>query len=517
VSTLQKYTPFLASALLMCGVLFIIYPHYQYYIDPDGTAYLTISQRYANGDFAKAINGYWSPWSCWLTALLIKTGLGAMPASVVINAIGAAGVLFITQSFLLHFDIAKNLQWLLNITLALFMCYAVFWQSFDDLWEVFFLLCALRIMIADDFKSNPGLWIICGVVGTLSYFAKAYSFPFFILNMVVCSYFIVEKNKTQWLKISFTTIGVMILCSMPWIWLLHNKYGIWTTSTSGTLNTSWYLVGHPYWKDGIDLLLPPPYPDSPYYWEDPWYVNGVTPHFWSSWHLLGLQMLRIGYNFLKLLGSMAEVSVLFPIVVLFVARFIFTTYKNREIAHLSKFIFVLSFLLFPLGYLPVNFGPARYIWYMMPMSMIAGILFVIIHLNSNKKIARAVPYLFALTYLVYPAWQMIKMYDEGKREYETAQLLKQNKIQGSFTSNAKPGLQTQQIVRLAYFSGNTYYASPKADPPQTEIVKEIKCCSVNYYFLYGSSTDNSFLDENGKPFPELHIQGIKDMKIFKVN
>ncbi len=73
MSTLQKYSPFPVSALLMSVVLWLIYPHYQYYIDPDGTAYLTIAQRYANGDYAQAINGYWSPWACWLTALLYHT------------------------------------------------------------------------------------------------------------------------------------------------------------------------------------------------------------------------------------------------------------------------------------------------------------------------------------------------------------------------------------------------------------------------------------------------------------
>ena len=129
MSTFQKYAPFFASALLMCIVLFFIYPHYQYYIDPDGTAYLTISQRYANGDYARAINGYWSPWSCWLTALLIKGGLAAIPASVVINALGATGFLFISQSFFLKFEIVRKQQWMLNVTLALFLCFAVFHQN----------------------------------------------------------------------------------------------------------------------------------------------------------------------------------------------------------------------------------------------------------------------------------------------------------------------------------------------------------------------------------------------------
>ncbi len=90
-------------ALLMCLVLFIIYPHYQYYVDPDSTAYLTISKRYATGDFHRAINGYWSPWSCWLTAGLIKPGLAAIPAGVIINSIGALGFLYISQSFFCSF------------------------------------------------------------------------------------------------------------------------------------------------------------------------------------------------------------------------------------------------------------------------------------------------------------------------------------------------------------------------------------------------------------------------------
>jgi hypothetical protein len=130
MGTIQKYAPFFVSALLMCIVLYLIYPHYQYYVDPDGTAYLTISQRYANGDYRKAINGYWSPWSCWLTAMLIKAGIAAIPASVIINAIGATGFLFISQSFFRVFRITRQLQWLLCITVALFLCYAVFLAVF---------------------------------------------------------------------------------------------------------------------------------------------------------------------------------------------------------------------------------------------------------------------------------------------------------------------------------------------------------------------------------------------------
>jgi hypothetical protein len=59
---------------------------------------------------------------------------------------------------------------------------------------------------------------------------------------------------------------------------------------------SWYLAGHPYWKEGISHLLPPPYQDAVYYWEDPWSVNGATPQFWSSFKMFLLQIAKAGYN-----------------------------------------------------------------------------------------------------------------------------------------------------------------------------------------------------------------------------
>ena len=509
MSTLKKYLPFFGSALLMCVVLLIIYPHYQYYIDPDGTAYLTISQRYANGDYAKAINGYWSPWACWLTALLIKGGLAAIPASVMINALGAAGFLYISQSFFLRFNLNRNIQWLLNITLALFLCFAIFYQSFDDLWECFFLLSTLRIMLAGDFKTKPALWVICGLIGTLAYFAKAYSFPFFILNTICCTYFLTKDNKLLWIKISFTAIGVMILCSLPWIWQLHNKYGIWTTSTAGTLNTSWYLVGHPYWKEGIGFLLPPAYPDSPYYWEDPWFVNGDTPHFWNSWHLFGLQLFRIGLNIWKFIVSSFQLSVFFIVVVGYAKWKLI--WKRDVVLPKDRKMLMLSLLLFTLGYVLVNFE-SRYLWYMVPLTIVIGALYLQQLQNGAGK--KYILVLFAISFLIYPAWWMVKMCDEGKNEYNITQQLKTNGIHGTFTSNAKPGLETQRIVRLAYFSGNAYYASPKPGIPQGELLKEMRHYKINYYFVLG---ENILFDAEGKPLKEIHIQGVRDIKVFKLN
>ena len=503
MNTLRSYLPFLASALLMWLVLWIVYPHYQYYVDPDGTAYLTISQRYANGDYFKAINGYWSPWSCWLTALLIKVGLQAIPASVVVNAVGAMGYLGISQSFFLRFSFERSFQWMLNVALSLFLVFAIFWQSFDDLWECFFLLAVLRMMLSEGYAKKPAMWVAAGMVGGLAYFAKSYSFPFFLLNMAVCGFFISGKNFMQWFKMCAVSVAVMVVVGAPWMYLLHEKYGIWTTSTAGQLNTSWYLVGHPHWKYGIKLLLPPAYPDSPYYWEDPWLANGETPHFWSSWHLFGLQFVRIALNLLKLLRSSFELSVFFPVVGV-IAVLSLKHRKWKPVFSEDARIIVYSFLLFPLGYVLVNFE-SRYLWYMLPLAIVIGNVLRQQFLTGRKWIPAAA----ALSLLVFPVWGMRKMHNVGEAEFRMAQELKQMGISGTFTSNATPGLESQWVERIAYFSGMHYYTIPKPTNDNKVLLEELRRYSVDYFFSLDSDSQEkaefNLVDESGKPFSSVMV------------
>lgn len=514
MTVLRKYTPFFVSTLLMCVVLFIIYPHYQYYIDPDGTSYLTISQRYANGDFLRAINSFWSPLGCWFTALLINTGIAAIPASVIVNALGAVGCLFITQSFLIRFNIAYRLQWMLNVIFALFLCYALFWQSFDDIWECFLLLSTLRIILAEEFINKPILWITCGVVGALAYFSKAYSLPFFMLNTACCTYFISKGNKIQWLKISLTAIGAMLLCSLPWIYTIHYKYGEWTPSTAGKLNMGWFLIGHPYWRNGIDLLLPPMYKNSTYYWEDPYVINGSMPHFWDSWHFVGREALRVGVNIYKLVVCMLQLSVFFPVIGIIAIRATWLKDRNKLVTGQIR-ILVISCLLLPLGFL-LTTVETRYLWYLLPPGMILGVLFI--ESIPTRKWKNLLFIIFPLSILVFPAICMKKMYNEGANDYKTAMQLDNFHIRGSFTSMASPGLETHRMIRLAYFSGNQLYTDGRLDFTQKDVLKEMRRYRVNYFFIYGDkATESTFTDELGRPFPEL-IQGrIAGLKVFLVN
>src|SRR5690606_14641915 len=146
----------------------------------------------------------WSPLTCWLTALGIKAGWEAFSAAILVNTLGALGFLGISNSFFRRFGLQQMLVWWLNAVLTVFLAAAVYVQSFADLWQCFLLLCALRLMLTDAFLNRPLLWFAYGLIGTLAYFAKAYSFPFFVLNTLCLGFFVMNArergNRGRWLQ-----------------------------------------------------------------------------------------------------------------------------------------------------------------------------------------------------------------------------------------------------------------------------------------------------------------------------
>ncbi|MBS1773661.1 MAG: hypothetical protein JST82_12445 [Bacteroidetes bacterium] len=507
LKSITTYKPIATASVLLCVIVVYIYPHLQYYIDPDATAYLTISKRYANGDYVKAVNGYWSPWSCWLTAIGIRLGLEVMQAAIIANTIGALGVLTVTLSFFKKYRVADFAQWVLLTALAIFLSYAVYYQNFDDLWECFFLLYVLRIMISHRFKHTPYLWVVAGVVGALAYFAKAYAFVFFIVSTIILVFYITrawnKKHLMQWLKICGVMIGIMLLLSFPWICMLHDKYGIWMTSTAGRLNMSWYLVGHPIWKNDIQYLLPPVYPDSPTYWEDPWYVNGATPHFWDSWNLLVRQLMKLVQNSWKFLVSSMQISVAFLLVSGYIARLLFR--KMRRQKYKVYYPVIIAFLLFPLPFFLINFEP-RYIWYMLPLSMLLGVAIMQRNKFFNKRWLLLV---FAFSYIIYPIKGIAEMWDEGKMEYELAKELREADVHGRFACKAAYGMNEYVAVqRLIYFSGDNLYLlrSDMLSIQKSNPFPELRRYGVNYIFWYHQIEEKGWhtyvmQDEPGKPLP----------------
>src|SRR5690606_10653555 len=138
---------------------------------------------------------------------------------------------------------------------------AVFKQSFADLWGFGFLLLSLRILLTKNFLRQWGLWLLSGCCGALAYLSKAYALPYFILATIICVAILIKQDKgfldkKLWLKITAVNFLILFLLSFPWVFLLYQKYELWMTATSGSLNLSWYLLGYALYMDGVSILLP---------------------------------------------------------------------------------------------------------------------------------------------------------------------------------------------------------------------------------------------------------------------
>jgi hypothetical protein len=281
---------------------------------------------------------------------------------------------------------------------------------------------------------------------------------------------------------------------------------------------SWYLVGHPYWKEGIQHLLPPVYADSPSYWEDAWIVNGTTPHFWSSPKLSLMQIVKSGYNLLKFFQAINELTAFFIIAIILAVRTL-RVGRQQVPANMQYSVLCLSFLLFPIGYFLINFE-ARYLWYMLPLA----IIIIVYALQSSaffiqlaKSMQRFVLVVFALTIVAFPALGLKKMFNAGRHEWTMAQALRKHNISGSFTTNIPYSPQTQDIVRLSYFSGNPYYNMPLPGS-KADLLKEMRRYKVKYYFhFYDTGWDTfQFTDENNLPFPEVSSDEVPGLKVFLI-
>lgn len=504
-----SYSSLFIPLLLLLAAVAALYPYYRYYIDPDAVACLSVARRYAAGDYARAVNGYWSPLSCWLTALLIKWNIAEFRAAIIVNTFAAAGFLTAAHQLFARFINKRSALLLLTGTLAGVLVYAVFKQSFADLWGCFFLLTLLLILLRDGFERKPALWVAGGFVIALAYYAKAYAFPFALLSAVIVTAFIIAHKSAfgweRWLKINIVIIIVALIACFPWFWALYRHYGQWMTGTAGSLNLSWYLVGHPHFKQGIHILLPPAYPDAVYYWEDPFLVNGVAPHFWNSISLFLLQIVRVGYNLLKFLNSANELSCFFfPIYTLALIGILFK--KWREQAGIKLILVNCCLVLFPVGYLLINFE-ARYLWYMLPGIMLLGMLIIQrLEVLLNRQGATILLIAFCCSFLTFPVWDMKTLFNEGKDEYAMAADLKQHGIDGSFASNIAYGKEMQHVVRLAYFSGNSFYYMPEAPENNMELLQELRRYQVKYYFHFHMPFDNQvdFKDEQGHSFPVVY-------------
>lgn len=515
---------FIVPGLLLCILIGLSWKYFQHYVDLDAISYLHITECYVKGDYTHAVNAFWSPMGYWVTALLVKaTGWPLFASAIICNSIPALGIVLAGQSLFHKFRSSGTERWCFGLMSAVFWTYATYYQSFTDAWQFFFLITGLLILLNKNFIHRPVQWFLIGIVAALSYYGKAYSFYFYPLMILIVTALTLKAAGKLTLKrltlISIVSIGVMMLAIAPWIYLIHEKYGIWTSSTAGKLNMSWWLVGTQEFREGVTVLVPPPYKGSLFYFEDPYLLQGRMAHFWDSPALFVKLLIRIGYNFVDWVNSANRISLCYFFVWTLSILLLFFRKPDLPDTTPRKILLVL-FLLFPLPYWLLTFNGGRYLWFTIPLVSILALDFadVLLFPRLNRALRRVFIVVFFMSFIITPVIDMKAMLKGPDSEYAMAMELKQLGISGSFACNRSYADGAASIVRLAWFSKNAWYCHTLNQFSTEEILRDAKRYDVKYYFYFydGAGWEYQLKDTEGHLLPDLTKGSIPGLKVFRI-
>ncbi len=507
----------LAAIGLFLGLLAITYPHYRYFVDPDAVAYLTMAGRAAEGAPWRLINALWSPLHPAMVALLAANGMDTLQAAQLTNALACVLILVASWSLFRRFRVARDTGLAMLLALSAFLTYACYKQLFCDLWQIALLLAYLRIISLRGFLVNKWLWILCGLVMALAAYTKVYSFYFLLLHFPLSLALLrrAQLRRRFPIRVYATAFVFQLLLLLPLVSLMHLKYGFWGLSKSGALNTSWTLKGHKSPRADIGALIPPPYPNSPYTWEDPYVTEGVLHSRFESGAMIRSQAGHIVQASLQGVEAAGQISP-FLLITLLATVAAIVLKKDTRFSSGHK-VLLLAAAIMPLGYLLLHVE-ARYIWLLLLIGMILGSVWLeaLRHWLNHRLAFGAAVWIFAASFVIWPIYDMKSLFGAGADVRTEALRLRSLGLTGTFTSNDHPS----RSGLLAYWLGSSYYTPVSETLRPEAILADMRRYKVNFYLAYGRKSDATtpqLLDEQGMPFPELARGRVPWLSVFLVN
>lgn len=491
-ATVKKYGPYI-SALIYLLLFTATVNWYQYNFDVDGVAYMTIAKRIADGDWFKSINGLWSPLSCYIASLFLKYFSSPVICFKVINAVCCTGIIISTGVLLNRFLKTTVLQAIILAILPVLLLAWTHQQLAGDLLSLWLMLIYCCLITSGNFFKKESLYIYCAVVMAMAYLAKSYCLPFFIVNHLLIHFYYWRQNK---IPVTGKIISARIIIpfivfffiAAAWIYCLYLKYNRFTFSTAGTLNYNWYLGNGPSSIKDYGLLIPPPYPDSPNFWEDPFtYYNHFSGPLSSSTNFLRAVKLGL-HNCKESIGLFTEMSlVILPVFIYWVIRLIKTKAKEN---FFSIGLLLIASAVLTTGYLLIHIE-TRYLWLTGIIGLIlAAKLFEekILSFIPGKILSGVILFLFAGSFLISPVDKLQDLKYSGKDIYETAEFLSSGNIKGNFTSNYSTNAQNSWCTKLAFLSHNRFYLLAKNDYTQTELITAARQNNIRFYLYFYTTT-----------------------------
>lgn len=493
---LRKSRFFLIVLLLFFILGLFLLKRFAYLLSPDEISYLSIAQKYLNGNFGQAINGGWSPLFSWLLApwliFIVNPLLAAKALGLTIGGLtlGAAYRLF------LFFGLDRTVKKILLLCLSPLTLFFSLYLATPDLLFLCLLLFYFNVIFKNEnYGERKSQGILCGLLGALIYLSKAYGLPFFLAHFILFNllyYFTNQAGETR-KKILFnffSGLTVFFILSGGWIGLISFKYHRLTIGTASAYNYAFVGAGsadHPFFQG----LIPPPNPTAVSAWEDFSYIKIKPWQPFASPADFVYELKNIFKNMMKagaILSSFSPLalSVIFAyfLYLLFIVRPF-----NKTIGQNKSLYLFITFCLYLAGYLLIRFE-ARYLWLLnlFLLLMAAELLsFFLLYKNIAAKGKKILLGLFLIIFISVP---LINFYYLEKAASVSRELnLLSRRLEKEFAVSGKiasSGFWAKTLY-LAYYSGWRYYGVVPGSLTSDRLTAELKKYKIDYYFAWGKN------------------------------
>lgn len=505
--------------LAYCCLGLLLFPLYQFQIDPDGISYINIAHLYAIGDFHDAINGYWGPLISWLLVPLLLAKFQPLFAYKILSLIISFFTFIAIRKLSYRFASNERMRLLISLAAIPMLLSYNFIGGGPDLLFLCISLYYLYYIFDSDCSKKATYGFIVGFLGALLYFSKSYGFYFFIVHFSLFTFIYYLKSKTHrerrnvLLKYIFG-LTIFLIVSGIWIYNMSHRYQRFIISNTGEYNIKLDSLGSQGQPMLYQGLLPLSYPSAVSAWDDPSYLTIDYEKSPRLFDWITYQIVHIGENVFRTVYYFELFSIFSMVIVLIYAiRHFGKRFRKPEEGvqnpkgkswrrqlqlywslndgklYSSTFYALITMLLYTIGYELLHIE-SRFLW-------IDAILLLLLcadyvsnnHFDfvRNAKLRRILFSIVFLSFWLYPIVTLIIHVNEDRDIYMTSnQMQIANHLKGNIASNddGDPTNSWGLALFYTYFLDSKYYGATQNKITNKELQRELRKYHINYYFVW---------------------------------
>lgn len=482
----------LILVLIIYSFLSALLLKFYLYTGGDGISYISIARYYAAGNWADAINGYWSPLYSWLMVPFFIYGVKHMNAVYVSHFISLVAGFFTIIGmwrFADKFELGINTRRAIIISIVpLILSIALIYDT-PDLLLVCILMYYFNIIFDPRYPDKLLNGFLCGILGALAYFSKTFALAFFFVHFLFFNilYYLRSLNKEKRTKILKNLIlGLALFCVLSGVWVgtISQKYEEITIGTSGEYNHA--LIGpnydtHPVYFRG---LIKPPTINAVSIWEDPSYMRMSDWSPFDSWELFQFQVMLIWKNIIDTLILIENYSFLSLIIIMVALMSIFRSDFDKPLKG-TLVDLIVTMLIFSGGYCLI-FVDWRYLLPVGFLLVITGFYLIDKYYKIGKiniKYRSIFLVLLTLSFMFTPTLNLVLSVNTDNETHNLVNTLANYGVHGKTASNDE----WLETYRATYYLNGSYYGLTKKTGNITELENELKYNNIDYYLIWNGN------------------------------